>query len=276
MITFSWGWLNTWVVGTVTSGSLFLLWLSRIVERIEGRWSRRYFRAKPRKIVLPFEHQIDEWLKYSHVKMTAKQWYGLILFFPVFFTILGSLSSRFSVAGLAMGLYMSVSLILYPRQKRKKFNLDMVMQIQRTKRMMAKLYARHVKTDEMLPLVADVLEDGEYKSYVNQAIARTKTMDTLAEAIEWMSDELQLTSLRALAIVMVQGFHYANLPLDVRLAKMAEKDRERALINFDKLAEGKRMRALVEAGAFIVLPLIGLLSVFVFYYVYQKFTMVQI
>ena len=269
-------WLTTWVVGAVTSGSLFFLWLSRVVERFEGRWSRHHFRSQPRQIVLPFEHQIDEWLYYSHVKMTAKQWYGLILLFPVFFTMLGSLSGNFNVSGLAMGLYMSVSLILYPRQKRKKFTIDMELQVQRTKRMLAKLYARGMKSDEMLSVVADALEEGEYKHYVNQAMTRTKTTDTLAEAIQWISDQLQLPSLRALAIVMVQGFHYANLPLDERLAQMAAKDREKALINFDKLAEGKRMRALIEAGSFIVLPLIGLLAAFVFYYVYQKFTMTQL
>ncbi len=274
MTTFTW--LNTWVVGAVTSGTFFLFWLSRMVEQLEVKWSRRHFRAIPRKMVLPFEYRIDEWLKYSHVKMTAKQWYGLVVFFPAFFTLLGSFTSHFSVSGLAMGLYMSVSLILYPRQKRKKVTLEMELQVQRTKRMLAKLYERKMKEDDMLMVVSDALEEGEYKKYVDQAIKRIKTTDTLAEAIEWMSDELQLPSLRALAIVMVQGFHYAKLPLDERLTKMAEKDRERALINFDKLAEGKRMRALVEAGAFIVLPLIGLLSVFVFYYVYQKFTMAQI
>ena len=270
------GWINVETIGAITSGSLSLLWLSRIVAVVEGRFSRHFFRARPRHVVLPFEHQADEFLKRSHVKMTAKQWYGLMVGIPIFVASLGLMTSGNWTIGLGVGLYLSVTLLLFPYQKRKKFNLDMGLQIQRTKRMMAKLYARDLQADEMLAVVVEALEDGESKNYMKLAIQRTKTVDTLSKAIEWMSDEIQVPSLRALAIVLMQGSHYANLPLDERLAKMAEKDRDKTLINYDKIAEGKRMRALLEAGTFVVFPLIGLLSAFVFYYVYQQFTGIQL
>lgn len=272
----TYAWLNTWVIGTLTSGSLFLMWISRSVKRWEGRWSRRRFLMTPRQILLPFEERIEAWLKYSHVKMTAKQWFGLVVGSLMGFSSLGILLPSMGVAGAAAGLYFSGSVIFYPFQKRKKFNLDMERQIQRTKRMLAKLYARHVNTDEMLPILTDALEDGAFKNHVVQAIQRTKTTDTLGDAIQWMSDEIQRPSLQALAAVLVQGTHYANLPLDERLAHMATKDREKALIQHEKLADQTRLRALVEAGSFIALPLIALLAVFVFEYVFKAFATIQL
>ncbi len=269
-------WLNTWIVGVVTSGSLFLLWLSWIVERLEGRWSRRWFLPKSRKILLPFEHQIEAWLKYSRVRMTAKQWYGLIVVSLIIFPILGVVMPNVGVMGVITGLYFSGSVVMYPLQKRKTFNLDMERQIQRTKRMLAKLYERNVKPDEMLPILVDALEEGSFKSLVEQALHRTKTTDTLSEAIQWLSDEIQLPSLQSLAAVMVQGSHYANLPLDERLAHMAEKDREKVLINYDKLADGKRIRALLEAASLIALPLMGLTVAFTFTYILDQFSAIKL
>jgi hypothetical protein len=128
----------------------------------------------------------------------------------------------------------------------------------------------------MLPIVSEVLEEGDFKSYIDGAIVRANSVDTVGEAIQWISDELRLPSLRALAIALVQGFHYENISLEERLLSMASKDREKVLINFDKVAESKRMKSLVEAGSFIVMPLIGLSVVLTFYYVYKQFLVTKL
>lgn len=262
-------WVNVWSISAITSGSLFVLWLSYVVKRLETRWKRH-------KFVVPFEQRIDAWLKYCHVKLTAKQWYGLIIGTLICFPLLGLLMPSTRMMGGVAGLYLAGNVVFYPFQKRKKFNLEMEQQVQHTKRMMAKLYERDVNTEEMLPILVDTLDDGQFTNYVIHAIERTQSTDTLADAIQWISDEIQLPSLQSLAAVLVQGTRYANLSLDERLAIMAAKDREKTLINYEKLADGKRIRALVEAGSFIALPLIGLLAAFVFEYVSHMFTSIQL
>jgi hypothetical protein len=264
-----------YVASATTSGAVALFYLSKIAEIIEAKWSRRHFVISPLKWTFPGEQLIEAWLKYSHVRFTAKQWMGSIIGFVAIFALFGAIMPNIGLVSDISGLAMSISVIMFPFSKRKKFNMDMELQIQRMKRMLAKLYARGVRVDEMLPIVADAMEEGQFKRLLEQTILRTKTTDTIGQAIQWLSDEIQLPSLQALASIMVQGAQYADLPLDERLLQMAKKDREKALINYEKLAESKRTLAMVEAGGLIALPLIVLVAAFVFYYVFGMFSAIQ-
>ncbi len=268
-------WLGLRVIGATTSISLILLWLTPYIRKFEVRWRQNRFFSPSRQISLPFEDRINQWLQSCYVTMNAKQWYfllfGSLFLSGIFYVVIPSIG----FVTLGAGSYFTISIILYPFQKRKKTVITIEQQVRHTKQILAKLYERNVPLNEMLSVVFDRLPEGIYKSMMKQAITRTYTTDTLSEAISWLSNQIQVPSLQFLATTLIQSSRYANLPLGKRLSDMAKKDREKLLITFDKTAEQKKMRALIDGGTFIALPLIALLTIIVFYYVFKNFQVIN-
>lgn len=264
-------------ISLLTSFFAFLLWVTPIIIKAEKRWEQYLIFSTKKKFRFPFEKYVDQWLQQSYVNMSAKQFVFLILLFnvvPIGFTFL---FSSLGILPVFASVYFTISIIYYPFQKRKKISSKIDNEVRIMKQYIAKLYERHVPLNEMIEIIYERLpDDSILKLKLEKVQLRSQSINTLTESIKWLSDQIKAPSLQLLANILVQSSRYADLPLETRLVEMAKQDRNKIVINFEKIAEHNKMRALLEGGFFIALPIIALLVLVIFYYVFQNFQNIHI
>lgn len=218
-----------------------------------------------------YEERIARWLQRSGVEMTARQWIGFLLFFAIGFPLLGLFYPNEEKWLLIASLYFVISFLLYPYQKEKRTRAQMQSDLRRTLRLIAKLYQRNVDSSDILLIAHEAMEDGPLKAKFHEAILRTKTTDTLEDALMWLADTTALPALQHLASRLVQATRYAEIPIGEQLLQMAEKEREKELFAQDRLAEQKRISALLQAALLIAIPMLFLVAGFAFSYTFKEF-----
>ena len=258
-----------------TTISFCLLGLSRYVKKVEEIvfQNRNFLNGSKRTFYL--EVMLDRWLRHSYVAMTARQWLGSILvftFLPIGFTLI---NHSLGYLPILASVYISISFIMYPFRKRKKTTQIIENEIRLMGQYIAKLYERHVPLNEMLYIIHDRLNPSIFKEKLHEALLRSESVDVFSDSILWLSEQFRLPSLKKIANLLLQSSRHANLPIDVRLVEMAEKEREKIIITFEEIAESNRVRALIEGGFFIALPIIALLTIVVFYYVFNNFQLIN-
>lgn len=262
--------MNAIQIGIMTCCSLFFVWLSFVLRPIEQQWADRVF-LPSFSAMWPYEDRIERWLQHSGVQMSARQWVGFLALFSIGLPLVGLFYPSSESWTLMASIYLTVSLLLYPFQKEKRIRAQMQNDLRRALRMIAKLYQRDVHTADILPIVQEVMEDGPLKTKLQEAILRTKTTDTLEDALVWLADTTALPALQHLAARLAQATRYADIPIGEQLLQMAEKEREQVLFTQERLAEQKRISALLQAALFIALPLLFLVASFAFSYTFKEF-----
>ena len=258
-----------------TTISFCIFALSRYVKKIEEIYLQKRNFANGSRRSFFLEVMIDRWLLHSYVAMTARQWIGSIVvftFLPIGFTLINHTLGYLPILA---SLYIAVSFMMYPFRKRKKTTQIIENEIRLMGQYIAKLYERHVPLNEMLYIIHDRLNPSIFKEKLHEALLRSESVDVFTDSILWLNEQFRLPSLKKLANLLIQSSRHANLPIDVRLAEMAEKEREKIIITFEEIAEGNRVRALIEGGFFIALPIIALLTIVVFYYVFNSFQLIN-